>query len=93
MYVFTACGTLVSVAPLSCLPTYDFISRPGCFAYREADKKHDWKHNMGKNRKYNMGQKQKIHAGANAENTSGPHDESPHGGEGRPKAAPPHVAS
>ena len=48
-----------------------------------------------------MGPKQKIQAQANAENTSGPHDESPHGGgrrrrpppcgEGRPKAAPHHV--
>jgi len=35
-------------------------------------------------RKYNMGQKQKIHAEENAENTSGPHDESTHGGGRRP---------
>jgi len=27
-----------------------------------------------------MGRKQKIHADANPENTSGPHDDSPHGG-------------
>ena len=48
-----------------------------------------------------MGPKQRIQAEANAENTSGPHDESPHGGgrrrrpppcgEGRPKAAPHYV--
>jgi len=34
----------------------------------------------GKGRKYKMGQQQKIHAVADADNTSGPHDESPHGG-------------
>jgi len=34
----------------------------------------------GKHRIYNTGQQQTIHAEANAENTSGPHDESPHGG-------------
>jgi len=34
----------------------------------------------GQSRKYNMGPTQKIQAQANAENTSGPHDESPHGG-------------
>ena len=40
-----------------------------------------------------MGQKQKVHAEANAGNTSGSHDESPYGGEGRPEAAAPqHVA-
>lgn len=39
------------------------------------------------NRKYNMGQKQKIHEEVTAENTSGPNDESPHGGGRRP----PHI--
>ena len=37
-----------------------------------------------------MGQKLEIHAEANAGNTSGPHDESPHGG-GRPSATPEHA--
>jgi len=51
---------------------------------------------------HKMVQKQKIYAEANAEKTSGPHDKSRHGGgrlrrpptcgEGRPKAAPHHVA-
>jgi len=40
-----------------------------------------------KAKKNNMGQKQNIHAEAKAENTSGPHDESPHGGGRRP----PHI--
>jgi len=41
----------------------------------------------GKSRNYKMGQKRKMQAQANAENTSGAHDESPHGG-GR---NPPHI--
>ena len=56
----------------------------------------------GTSTKYNVGHKKKIHEETNAENTSGPHDESKHGGgrwrrpppfgEGQPKAAPYHVA-
>jgi len=45
-------------------------------------------------RKYNMGPKQKVPAEAKAENTSGPHYESPHGGDrGRPKSCGPLVFS
>ena len=40
-----------------------------------------------KRRKYKMGQKQKMHAESTAGNTSGPHDESQHGGGRRP----PHI--